>query len=286
MDSYILRAMPNLTMREPKAIILNFIGTAVKIGFIEKILIPYLKQNVVKYLEENWRTYTVQDDVEKLRTEAAKDGTIKNLGLEASIPEQQQSVADYVLSMLQAKRESSGIQMFRFNVWYDGYRKKKITTPIYSDVAIQIKKWKDLGIKVYVVSNGWKGVSKRFLSRTSEGDLNLLLDGRFDKREGTLDNKDTYTKIAGKISQPVDQCLFLTKSGAQGLAAKSAGMPAVLVMVHRKNIDKLTEEEKTIPLIRTLNELEFGEPPAQSQEGGQGSQKEGGQGSGGEAGAH
>ena len=146
-----------------------------------------------------------------------------------------------------------------------------------------------MGIKVYVVSNGWKGVTKKFLSYTTQGNLNLLLEGHFDKREGALDNKDTYTKIAGKISQPVDQCLFLTKSGAEGLAAKSAGMPAVLVMVQRKNIDKLTEEEKTLPLIRTFNELEFGKPPTtQSQEGGQGSSgsegEAGGQGSGGSEG--
>jgi enolase-phosphatase E1 len=264
--------MPNLTVKEPKAIILDFIGTAVKIGFIEKILITYLKQNVTKYLEENWKDKNVQKDVEKLRKEAAKDGSLKIVGPEAPVPEQQQSVANYVLAMTETKKESSGIQMFRFNVWFDGYRKKKITTPIYSDVAIQIKKWKDLGIKVYVLSNGWKAANKKFLSQTSHGDLNLLLDGHYDNSEGALDNKDTYTKIAGKISQPVDQCLFLTKSGAEGLAAKSAGMPAVLVMVHRKNVDKLTEEEKAMPRIRTFNELEFGEPPAtQSQEGGQGS---------------
>ena len=255
--------MPTLVVKEPKVIIMDVLGTAVKLGFIEKILIPYVKTNINEYIKEKWEDKKLKKDVEKLRKEAAKeDITVKIAPPESPVAEQQQTVANYVLSALEMKRETSGIQMFRFNLWFDGYKKKKIRTPVYPYVVFQLKKWKDIGIKVYVLSNGWKEANKKFLSTTSHGDLNLVIDGHFDNTDGPLDNKDTYTKIAAKVGHPVEDCLFLTKSGKEGLAAQESGMSIVLVLTHRKNIEKLAEEEKGLPRIRTFNELQFGDVTA------------------------
>lgn len=252
--------MPTTVVKEPKAIIMDLMGTAVKTGFIEKILMPYVKDNVKAYLDEKWKDKKVKKDVEKLRKEAG-DGTVKIAAADAPEEEQKKSVVEYMVTAVDSKKETSGVQAFRFNMWFDGYKKGKIKTPIYSDVGIQVKKWKDSGIKIYVLSNGWKEATKKFLSATTTGDLNLMVDDHFDTSEGKLEDKETYTKIAAKISQPIDSCLFLTKSGAEGLAAKQAGMPVLLVMTHRKNIEKLTEEERTLPKIRSFNELEFGDVP-------------------------
>lgn len=253
--------MPTLVVKEPKVIIMDMLGTAVKLGFIEKILLPYVKQNITEYLKEKWDDKRVRKDVEKLRKEATKEeSSVQIAAANAPVAEQQESVANYVNQALDMKKESSGIQMFRFNMWFDGYKRQKLKTPIYSDVAIAVKKWKDKNIKCYVLSNGWKEANKKFLSNTSHGDLNLMIDGHFDTSEGGLEDKETYSKIAGKIGEPVSECLFLTKSGKEGLAAQSAEMPVVLVLTHRKNIEKLAEDEKSLPRVRTFNELEFGDP--------------------------
>ena len=269
--------MPTVVVKEPKAIIMDLMGTAVKTGFIEKILLPYVKDNVSTYLAEKWSDKRVKKDIEKLRKEAT-DGPVKIAAADAPEEEQKKSVAEYMVTAVDTKKESSGVQAFRFNMWFDGYKKGKIKTPIYSDVAIQVKKWKDSGLKIYVLSNGWKEATKKFLGTTTTGDLNLMVDDHFDTTEGKLDDKQTYTNIAQKIGLTVDQCLFLTKSGPEGLAAKQAGMPTVLVMTHRKNIDKLTDEERTLNKIRSFNELEFGDKPTpppteQTNEGTAGGQK-------------
>lgn len=55
-------------------------------------------------------------------------------------------------------------------MWFDGYKRQRIETPVYSDVAIQIQKWRcDQEIKLFVFSNGWAEATKRFMSQTNHG---------------------------------------------------------------------------------------------------------------------
>ncbi len=250
--------MGQLKVPKPKAIVMDLSGTAVKSAFIDRVLMPYIKNNAKTFIEEKWDNKDVKKDVEALRKEAAKDESgVKIAAAEAPLPEQQQSVVDYVTQCLDSKKESKALSRFRFHMWFDGYDKGTLTTPVYSDVGIQIKSWKEMDVKLYVLSNTWVEATKKFLSKTTQGDLNLMIDGHFDASDGSLSDKETYVKLVTKIGLTADQVLFLTKSAEEAKAAKEAGLPIVLVMTHRKNIEKLTEEEKALPRIRSFNELEF-----------------------------
>ncbi|XP_054167628.1 enolase-phosphatase E1-like [Oppia nitens] len=251
--------MGQLKLQKPKVIIMDVIGTAVKLGFIEKILIPYVKSDIKEYLTEKWTDKNLKKNIERMRKESEKDGEsgAKIAAANAPEAEQQESVATYVLAAVDAKKESKGLQMFKFYMWFYGFEKGKLETPVYSDVPIQARKWKDMDVKLYMLSNGWTEFTKRALSKTSHGDLNLLIDGHYDSSEGQLNNKETYTKLLAKLKVKPDECLFMTKSAEAAHAAKEAGISILLVLTHRKNIEKLTEEEKQMPRIRSFNELEF-----------------------------
>ena len=248
--------MPQIKVPKPKAIVMDMSGTAVKSGFIDKILLPYVRNNVKAYVEEKWSDKTVKKDIDRLRKES-QESEKKIAASEANVAEQQQSVVDYILWALDNKKETKAISQFRFHMWFDAYDNNKLQTPVYSDVAIQVKKWKDLDIKIYVLSNSWYEMTKKSFSNTTQGDLNLMIDGHFDTSLGALNEKDTYNKLIEKIGFPKEEILFLTKSGEEGRTAKEAGLPVVLVMTHRKDIEKLNEEEKQMQRIRTFNELEF-----------------------------
>lgn len=144
-------------------------------------------------------------------------------------------------------------------MWFDGYKRGKLETPVYSDVAIQIKRWRcDFGIKLYVFSNGWTEATKRFMAKTSHGDLNLLIDDHFDNTQGPLTNPATFQKILQTIEMEPSRVLFLTKSVEEGKAAKRAGLKVVLVMTHRRTIARLSDKDlDTWQIIRTFNELSF-----------------------------
>lgn len=143
-------------------------------------------------------------------------------------------------------------------MWFDGYKRQRIETPVYSDVAIQIQKWRcDLEIKLCVLSNGWAEATKRFLSRTNHGDMNLLIDEHLDTTLGQLNQTATFTKVLEKVKEPAAEVLFLTKNAEEAKAAIAAGLIVVMVLTHRRNIEKLDEESRKLPRVRSFNEIEF-----------------------------
>lgn len=147
---------------------------------------------------------------------------------------------------------------FSFHMWFDGYKRERIETPVYSDVAIQIQKWRcDLEIKLVVLSNGWAEATKRFLSRTNHGDMNLLIDEHLDTTLGQLTAAETFSKVLEKVQLPAAEVLFLTKNADEAKAAIAAGLIVVMVLTHRRNIEKLDAEAKRLPRVRSFNEIEF-----------------------------
>jgi methionine salvage enolase-phosphatase E1 len=95
------------------------------------------------------------------------------------------------------------------------------------------------------------------MSNTNHGDLNLLIDNHFDTSFGPLTDKESYQKILAKIGEQPEGVIFLTKSPEEAKAAKEIGITPILVLTHRKNIEKLDESDKQMTRIRSFNELEF-----------------------------
>ena len=122
-----------------------------------------------------------------------------------------------------------------------------------------LQKWRcDQHIKLFVFNNGWTEATKRFLSKTNHGDLNLLIDAHFDSSIGTLAEAATFQKILDEIKQNPEDLLFLTEWPNQVRAAKSLNIIAVLVMTRQnRNIDNLDEADKTLDRICSLQELKF-----------------------------
>lgn len=146
----------------------------------------------------------------------------------------------------------------RFHVWFDGYERAILTTPVYSDVAIQMKNWRcEHGIRLYVTSSGWAEASRVFLSRTNQGDMTLLIDEYFDTGTGPMNESDTYRAVLQRIGQTGPDCVLLTKSPGSAVAAANVGIVPILVVTHKRDYDLLGDQAKGIAVVRTLNEIEF-----------------------------
>ncbi len=61
------------------------------------------------------------------------------------------------------------------------------------------------------------------------------------------------TIILTKICEQPEGVIFLTKSPEE--AKVEVGITPILVVTHRKNIEKLDESDKQITTIRSFNEL-------------------------------
>lgn len=273
--------MVQLQTSKPKAIIFDMSGTVAKTAFIDRVLIPYFVNYVAGYVTEKWQDHQLVKDIKRLRTQSKKDAarassevdstpteeggasppTTAPTIAESTAPdeEQQQSVVNYINWAMNTKLDNTrAFQLFRFHMWFDGYSRGNLETPVYSDVAIQIKKWAiEDDIKLYVYSNGWSEATRLFMSKTNHGDLSVVINDFFDTSIGSLTSTESYQKILEKIGFQPEDVLFLTKNGPEARAAASTGINAVLVLTHRKDIERLDEQDRGFPRIRSFMELEF-----------------------------
>lgn len=253
--------MVQVKMKKPKAVLFDVSGTAARESFVEKVLLPYFKLAVKPYFESNWDQSPCSNDVVSLaRTAAAQGPEAPKIDLEASKGKQITALVRYVEWAQETKdmEQTRAFALFRFHVWFDGYDKGKLSTPVYSDVAVTIQKWRcDLGIKLYILSNGWTEATKKFMSKTSHGDLNLLIEEHFDSDLGPLTTPATYGKVLEKVALAPTDVVFLTKSPEEGKAAKDGGLNVILVLTHRQSVDQALTLCKEIPIARTFTEIEF-----------------------------
>ena len=247
-------------LKKPKAVLMDVSGTLTQGTFIPIILVPYFQKNYRAYLEENIDKPRCKDVINKMRTSAEIDKSSPKI-----LPEGTDnaaligSVCNYVDYCLYNNKENKPFVVFRFMVWFDGYERNLITTPVYSDVAIQIQKWRlSQDIQLYVLSNGWSYATRKFLEKTSQGNLSILINDCFDTELGPLNSATTFQKLLNIIKVPSQELVFLTKSADEAKAAIEVGIIVVMVLTHRKDVEAIQENVKDqIPHVRTFNEIEF-----------------------------
>lgn len=250
--------MGQIKIKKPNAICFDISGTLARESFVEKILLPYFNLAYNVYLENNWTKSECKDCVKQLAETADKDSMAPKIAATGEKKDIIPQVCKYIEYCLEKNCETRAFAIFRFNVWFDGYDRGKLTTPVYSDVAVTLQKWKNKqNINLYILSNGWTEASKKFMSKTSHGDLNLVIDDHFDTSLGPLQDPSTYLKVAQKINQKPEDILFLTKSVEEGKAAQNAGFNVVLVLTRGTAVDAALKICKDIPIARIFTDIDF-----------------------------
>ncbi|KAI2801769.1 hypothetical protein RDWZM_000756 [Blomia tropicalis] len=250
--------MPQIRLRKPKAILFDINGTATYTSFTDRFLANFARRAVKSFLSINFNNEQIQRDIAMIRIDAKSNQGWPQVAAEG----QEAIIADVEAIMnhcLDNDVDCLGLAQLRFHIWFEAYQKGQITTSIYSDVAIQMKRWRcDYNIKLYVCSQGWSEANKVFLSRTNQGDMTLLIDGYFDTKHGSWKEPKSFHRLLEElqITQPSSVVLF-TKNGATARSASHAGIVPIIVTTHKKCYDALSGEEKKMAIIRTMNEIEF-----------------------------
>lgn len=248
-----------VSVRRPRAIVFDILGTASKSGFLEKVLFPFLKINLDNYVNTHWtkkefvKLYhrILEQSVEFQKKEASTPLVLPHDSGQAKT-----SLLDFINFVTDNGINAPSVTELRFKVWFEGYQQSKLRTPIYSDVPNRIRTWFAEGIKFYVFSNTWIEAQKALLRNTNHGDLTTLIAGHYDNDFGLLLEPDSWRRLCTDIREQANDVLFLTKSPLEGRAAAEAGLNVVLVLTHRHNVKAVSHEDKKLfPIVRTLNEL-------------------------------
>ena len=239
-----------------RAILLDIEGTTTSIRFVFDTLFPFARQHVGAFLEAAWTGEAVQADVDALRIQAAKE--LAGGGTEApQIPaagpdaELRSATLANVLWQMDSDRKTTGLKALQGKIWQHGYSSGELLGHIYDDVEPALHAWRDAGLPVSIYSSGSVAAQKLLFRHSERGDLTPLLTSYFDTTTGPKKVASSYTAIAQALAcEPSDVC-FLTDSIDEAIAARDAGVRAVLSV--RPGNAALPEH--TFETITTFDEL-------------------------------
>jgi enolase-phosphatase E1 len=255
---------------KPEAIVLDFMSTAVKAGFIEKALYKYLRRKGRDVMSQKWEDKSFKEVVTQVRRQVRKDISERpELGIpavaekKADMIQQQDTLFTNMLWMMDHDMETDAHYRLKYAIYESGYASGEVLTHIYTDVSRNIPKWKEQGIKIFLFSHAWIQTQKLFMKTTNHGDMFHFIDGFYDtKALGRMDRPESYIKLMQELNLSPDQVIFLTKGINEGNAAKGAGIRSILVISHSYQLERYDPNAlSTFERIRSFDELEWVQPP-------------------------
>ena len=101
-------------VKKPKAILFDISGAAMKISFIEKILLPYFRSQTRSFLEENYAQPETQEDIERIRNEPPAGADAPTIPpKDADKAQVVTALANYVTYCTDRKLESKGLSLLK-----------------------------------------------------------------------------------------------------------------------------------------------------------------------------
>jgi methylthioribulose 1-phosphate dehydratase/enolase-phosphatase E1 len=149
----------------------------------------------------------------------------------AARPAASRRVAAFVQALMDVTSKATALKSLQGRVWRDGYESGALRGHVFADTPAALRVWASLGKRCYIYSSGSREAQRLLFKHSAAGDLRALLSGYFDTRVGPKVEARSYADIA--LSLGVDapaRVLFLTDSLAEAVAARAAGMRAVLTL--------------------------------------------------------
>lgn len=193
--------------------LLDIEGTTTPISFVYDVLFPYARQQLSRFLKDNWQDAAVQKEAKELAPDI--DGPTR--------------ATEVALELMDADRKVGALKSLQGRIWEEGYRSGQIRSQLFTDTAPMLRARKAAGLRTYIYSSGSVLAQKLLFAHTPEGNLTGLLDGYFDTAVGAKVQSESYREIARQIGILPADGLFATDVLAEAEAARSAGWQAVIV---------------------------------------------------------
>ncbi|MGE0081273.1 MAG: acireductone synthase [Thiohalomonadaceae bacterium] len=216
-----------------RAIITDIEGTTSSLSFVKDVLFPYARERMKDFVREHGDKPNVArllDDVRRL----AGHVDLSN-----------EQVADLLIHWIDEDRKVTPLKALQGLIWEAGYRGADFTGHVYEDAVRNLRKWKDLGIKLYVFSSGSVYAQKLLFGHTDFGDLTPLFSDYFDTTVGAKQDPTAYTSIATSIGFGPGEILFLSDVKAELDAARQVGMRTTW-LVRDGTIDPHAEHRQVV----------------------------------------
>ena len=210
--------MTSLPAQAPIHVILTDIeGTTSSLSFVKDVLFPYARERMADFVRTHAREPEVRATLEAVSTEVGRSLT------------DEESV-DQLIRWIDQDRKITPLKTLQGLIWDEGFASGHFVSHIYDDAVDGLRKWHDMGLRLYVYSSGSVHAQKLLFGHTTHGDLTPLFSGYFDTRVGAKQEADSYRHIAQAIGVAPESILFLSDIGAELDAAEAAGMRTLWLM--------------------------------------------------------
>ncbi|KAM9820325.1 enolase-phosphatase E1 [Neosynchiropus ocellatus] len=227
------------------------------------VLFPYIREHLEDHLSAHWEEDECKQDVHLLKKQMEEDMKqnracpVHTVDQTVHTDEEKaiREVVENVLWQMAADRKSTALKQLQGHMWRSAYSSGRIKGEVYQDVTPSIRRWRELGLKVFVYSSGSVEAQKLLFAHSVEGDLLDLFDGHFDTSMGAKVDGKSYERIAERIGCQPEEITFLTDVTREAKAAEDAGVNVVIV-VRPGNLELTDEEQASYSLITSFSQLE------------------------------
>lgn len=230
-----------------KAILLDIEGTTTPIDFVHKVLFPYAKERVGKYVEMHFGK--LADEIAQLVDESSHDETY-TIPVDPTEPG---SVSAYLEHLISVDRKSTPLKSIQGNLWKEGYESGELKSIVYDDVPKAFERWEIDGKTIAIYSSGSVLAQKLLFGYTDHGDLTPFISANFDTNIGHKREAESYRTIAKELNENAEDIVFLSDIPEELAAASDAGYDTRLV-VRPGNGEHHAAERFTA--ISSFNELD------------------------------
>lgn len=200
-----------------EAIITDIEGTTSSIAFVHEVLFPYAAEHLPVFVREHASETRVQAQLEAVNAAA---------GLaDPSLDEQ----IEQLLEWIREDKKITPLKILQGYIWEAGYRNGDYRAHVFPDVAPELQRWQESGLKLYVYSSGSVLAQKLFFQYSEAGNLLPLFDGHFDTTVGGKREVNSYRAISEQVDIVAQHCLFLSDITAELEAARAAGFQVCLL---------------------------------------------------------
>ncbi|KAJ1551708.1 Enolase-phosphatase E1, partial [Cladochytrium tenue] len=213
-------------------------GTTTPISFVHDVLFPYVLTNLDAFLARVGSDSVLDAIVDSIRQQAAKDAGDSSLppGLPAVLPSDTPdraalaaSVAANIRWQMAFDRKIAPLKDLQGYMWRTAYQSGEVKATVYPDVVDALRRWRDLGVPVYVYSSGSVPAQKLLFGYSDHGDLLEYFQGYFDTTTGSKLEAESYRRIAAATGANPADVLFLSDNVKEIDAAAAAGLSVAIV---------------------------------------------------------
>jgi enolase-phosphatase E1 len=198
-------------------VIVDIEGTTTPVSFVTTTLFPYARARLAHFVAQHGASAEVRSALDEARA---------LLGKEAA---DDAEVVSELLSWIDEDRKATPLKTLQGLIWRDGYTTGQFVAPVYDDVPVNLRAWKERGLRLHVYSSGSVEAQRLLFGHTSAGSLLDLFERYFDTHIGPKVEAGSYQRIATEIRSEPERCLFLTDNPAEASAALDAGWQAIRI---------------------------------------------------------